>query len=272
MKLLIFPLLFFAAAVASAAAPKLPLVEVPATRGTSDTLVVFVSGDGGWAAIDREISAVLAADGMPVAGLNALQYFWTKRTPDAASRDLGTIIDRYLDVWHKARVLLIGYSRGADVLPAMVSRLPAETQAKIRMIALLGPGPKAEFEFHVADWMRNGSGGLPVRPEVDKLGSQHILCLSGEDDRDSLCRELAGRPHIEVLILKGAHHFDGGYDRLGRMIREHLILNDSHFSCCFWPLPPAPPPRTSAAPRVLISRTCLSSPLAPESRATASPS
>jgi type IV secretory pathway VirJ component len=214
--------LLLVAAAASAATPNLPLVEVPATRGTSDTLVVFVSGDGGWAAIDREISGVLAADGMPVVGLNALQYFWTKRSPDTASRDLGMIIDRYLGAWHKSRVLLVGYSRGADVLPAMVSRLPAETQAKIRMIALLGPSLKVEFEFHVADWMRNGSAGEPVKPEIDKLASQRILCLSGEDDRESLCRELAGRQRVEVIMLKGAHHFDGGYDRLGHIILEHL--------------------------------------------------
>ena len=88
-----FLLIFLAA---SAAAPKLPLVEVPATRGMSDTLVVFVSGDGGWAAIDREISKALADDGMPVVGLNALQYFWTRRTPETASRDLESIISRYL--------------------------------------------------------------------------------------------------------------------------------------------------------------------------------
>jgi type IV secretory pathway VirJ component len=213
----LLPLLF--AAVTTA---KLPLVEVPATRGTSDTLVVFISGDGGWATVDREISKVLAADGMPVVGLNALQYFWTKRTPDIASRDLATIIDRYLRLWHKSRVVLAGYSRGADVLPAMVSRLPAETQAKIRLIALLGPSPKVEFEFHVADWMRNASGGVLVKPEVDKLVSQRILCLAGEDDRDSLCPQLAGKPRIDIVVLKGAHHFDGAYDKLAHIIIEHL--------------------------------------------------
>ena len=218
----VFLLLIFAATTASAATPKLPLVEIPATRGTSDTFVVFVSGDGGWAAIDRAISKVLASNGMPVVGLNALQYFWTKRSPETASRDLASIIDRYLGTWHKSRVLLVGYSRGADVLPAMVSRLPMEMQTKIRMIALLGPSPKVEFEFHVADWMRNTSTGIPVKPEVDKLGTQSILCLSGEDDKDSLCRELAGRPRIDIVTLKGAHHFDGGYDKLGHIIIEHL--------------------------------------------------
>lgn len=220
MKYAILLLLF--AGVASAATPALPLVEVPATRGTSDTLVVFVSGDGGWAFIDKEISKVLAANGMPTAGLNALQYFWKKRTPDEASHDLATIISRYLGAWHKSRVLLVGYSRGADALPAMVNRLPAETQARIRLMVLIGLSAKVEFEFHVADWMHNSSAGMPVKPEIDRLGSQHILCLSGEDDRDSLCRDLTGHPNIEIITLKGAHHFDGGYDKLGQIIVEHL--------------------------------------------------
>jgi type IV secretory pathway VirJ component len=205
----------------TAAPAKLPLVEVPATRGTSDTMVVFVSGDGGWAAIDREISKVLAAGGMPVVGLNALQYFWTKRTPESASRDLATIIDTHLARWQKSRVLLVGYSRGADVLPAMITRLPLATRARIRSIALLGPSPRVQFEFHVSDWMRNSAAGLAVKPEVDKL-NEPVLCLSGEDDPDSLCRQLGGRPHITVLTLKGAHHFDGGYEKLGRIILEHL--------------------------------------------------
>lgn len=222
MKYLIPLLLLFSATAAFAAAPALPLVEVPATRGVSDTFVVFVSGDGGWAAIDREISGVLTADGMPVVGLNALKYFWTKRTPETASRDLATIIDHYLGTWRKSRVLLVGYSRGADVLPAMVSRLPAETRAKIRMIVLLGPSPTVEFEFHVADWMRNTSAGIPVKPDIDKLSSQRILCLSGEDDRESLCPQLTGRPNIDVVTLKGAHHFDGGYSKLGQIIIERL--------------------------------------------------
>src|SRR4051794_21428590 len=106
MKYAILLLIFFSASAVSAAT--LPLVEVPATHGTSDTLVVFVSGDGGWATIDREISQVMASHGMPVVGLNALKYFWTKQTPESASRDLATIIGRYLGTWQKSRVLLVG--------------------------------------------------------------------------------------------------------------------------------------------------------------------
>lgn len=202
-------------------APPLPIVEVPATQGTSDTLVVLVSGDGGWAAIDKAIAKVLAANGMPVAGLNALQYFWTKRTPDMASRDLESIVETYLDRWKMSRVVFVGYSRGADVLPAMINRLPAEMKARIRLIALLGPSPRVQFEFHMADWLRDSTRGEPVKPEIDKLQGQKILCLWGEDDKDSLCRGLAGAS-ISVVTLKGSHHFDGGYERLAGIIIEHL--------------------------------------------------
>src|SRR5258705_13611391 len=105
---------------------KLTLIEIPSTAGRSDTLVVFVSGDGGWAKIDKSVSKVFAENGMPVVGLNALQYFWTKRTPESAARDLQSILETYLKNWKKERVLFVGYSRGADVLPFMINRLPAE--------------------------------------------------------------------------------------------------------------------------------------------------
>jgi type IV secretory pathway VirJ component len=202
------------------AEPALPLVEVPATNGTSDTLVVFVSGDGGWAAIDKSIARVLADHGMPVVGLNALKYFWKKRTPETAARDLQSILESYLAAWKKSRAVIIGYSRGADVLPAMINRIPADLQSKIRLVTLLGPSPRVEFEFHLIDWAHDNSTGLPVKPELDRL-TPNVLCVWGEDDRDSLCNGLVG-PHIQVVTLKGAHHFDGGYEKLATIVLEKL--------------------------------------------------
>ena len=102
-----------------------------------------------------------------------------------------------------------------------ISRLSPSTRARIRLIALLGASPRVEFEFHVADWLRSSSKGVLVKPEVDKLTSERILCLAGEDDKDSLCPQLGGA-NIDVVILKGSHHFDGNYERLGRIVLEHL--------------------------------------------------
>jgi type IV secretory pathway VirJ component len=207
-------------AATGAAALGLPLIEVP-SKGASDTFVIFISGDGGWASIDRSISRVLVDRGMPVVGLNALDYFWTRRTPENASRDLQRIIEHYAATWKRSRVILIGYSRGADVLPAMANRLPLEALGRVRLIALLGPSPKVQFEFHMRDWLRDTADGLPVRPELDKITQQRVLCIWGQDDKDSLCPQLSA-PNVVILTLEGAHHFDGGYEKLAQLILDHL--------------------------------------------------
>jgi len=42
--------------------------------------------------------------------------FLSPRTPEGATRDLERILVYYLDRWNKREVVLIGYSRGADLL------------------------------------------------------------------------------------------------------------------------------------------------------------
>src|SRR5690242_10500800 len=49
----------------------LPLVEVPARGANAGALVIFLSGDGGWAEIDKVVSDALAARGIGVVGMDA---------------------------------------------------------------------------------------------------------------------------------------------------------------------------------------------------------
>jgi type IV secretory pathway VirJ component len=68
----------------------LPLVEVPATTATDRRdMAIIVTGDGGWAELDKSVAAGLADAGIPTVGLSSLRYFWTPRTPEAAAADLG---------------------------------------------------------------------------------------------------------------------------------------------------------------------------------------
>ena len=99
----------------------------------------MVSGDGGWAALDRDIAARLARAGLAVVGLDALRYFWKRRDPQQAAAALGRILRHYLAAWDRHEVAVIGYSRGAEVVPFMVDRLAPDLLAKVRLVALLGP-------------------------------------------------------------------------------------------------------------------------------------
>ncbi len=202
-----------------AALTDLPLVEVPAS-GDGDSFAVLLSGDGGWAGLDKKVASVLAERGIPIAGLDSLRYFWTARTPDTVAQDVDRLIRYYAYHWGKKRVLLIGYSQGADVLPFAVNRLPPATRALVALTVLIGAGRAAAFEFHVANWVGGASAGPLLQPEIDKLSAADTLCFYGDDDEDSIC-PAAGAAHVRVIQLPGGHHFGGDYTRLGQLILDH---------------------------------------------------
>jgi type IV secretory pathway VirJ component len=208
-------------AAAAQSVADLPLVEVPAKQPAGDLLAVIVSGDGGWAGIDHDVANELAGKGVPVVGLNSLQYFWNERTPDGAAADLARIARHYLSAWGRRELLLIGYSLGADVLPFMANRLPADLMARVRLIVLLGPGRQTSFQFHLTDWLPGSGGGdRPVLPEVAKLRGKPLLCLYGQDEQDSLCPQLGGLG--KAVSFEGSHHFGGAYASLADRILHEL--------------------------------------------------
>jgi type IV secretory pathway VirJ component len=204
----------------------LPLVEVPAKGQATDTLAVFVTGDGGWAGIDRDIAAILADGGIGVVGLDSMKYFWTRRTPEGAGADLARIMRHYLASWGGKRVVLIGFSLGADALPPMVNALPPDLRGTVRQVTLLAPSRYVELEFHVSDWLHDNEAAqdIALLPEVRRLAPTPLLCVRGQEEDASLCLDLAP-DEAAISALPGSHHFNGDYARVAALILEHLQRN-----------------------------------------------
>ena len=209
-----------------AAIADLPVAIVPASNaadGVSDTLVFVMSGDGGWAGLDRELAAELAAAGAGVIGLDSLRYFWTKRTPEGTAQDVAALIEHYLNVWQRRRIVLIGYSFGADLLPFVANRLPQSQRDRLAGVVLLGPDESASFEFHVASWVGGtvGSDLKEVLPEIEHMKGIKVLCIYGDQESNSLCTRL-NRDHARTLAIKGGHHFGGDYRAIAKAILDSL--------------------------------------------------
>jgi type IV secretory pathway VirJ component len=209
----------------AAAAPEisdLPLHEVHAA-GESREFALLLTGDGGWAGLDQELAARLAASGVPTVALNSLKYFWSRRTPEQTASDVARVLRHYLAAWHAERVLLIGYSFGADVLPFVVNRLPPELRARVASVSLLGIDAHASFEVHVTEWVGGDEGGAPTRPELATLKGLRVLCIYGEGEADSICPKMPEGTVTRAQIGAG-HHFGGEYaliaDRILSFTRE----------------------------------------------------
>jgi type IV secretory pathway VirJ component len=201
----------------------LPLVELPVDDG-GHTMAVVVSGDGGWAGLDKQIGETLNKDGLPVVGLNSLQYFWNKKSPDIAGSDLTRILSHYSKQWDAQQFVLVGYSLGADSLPFMVNRLPDELKARVSTVALIGLEGDVSFEFHVTDWLSSGGDGeFKVIPEVQKLKGMNVICIYGSDESDSVCKGLDSSV-ARIAELSGGHHFDGDYQNLAAIILKQTKM------------------------------------------------
>jgi type IV secretory pathway VirJ component len=203
----------------------LPLVEIPAllpAGAQRDEMAVLLTGDGGWAVTDRGLSRELAKGGIPVVGWNSLRYFLTRKSPDRAARDLELILRHYLDRWHKQRVILIGYSFGADVMPFLATRLPHDLAARISLLALLGPSGRADFRFHFTELLgKDSRDSLPTLPELERLRGTPMLCVQGAQEKNSYCPQLTGGLTgglATVLVRPGGHIIDKNYGPIATWI------------------------------------------------------
>jgi type IV secretory pathway VirJ component len=186
----------------------LPLVEIPAVGAAHGGLVaVILSADGGWVTFDKVVANRFAAAGVPVVGWSSLDYYRTPRTQDEAAADLARVLRTHLPAG--ARAYLVGYSFGADVLPFLVNRLPADLRARVAGVALVGLSSYAVFHFQPGEWVGLLRGPrYATLPEVRRLGDLPLLCVYGSGDRDAICEGL-GIPGARVVAVPSGHRFAG---------------------------------------------------------------
>ena len=199
-------------------------VDVMETTPTEDTLAIVYSGDGGWRDIDKEVGSYLQDQGIPVVGVDTLHYFWTEKDPQQTANDLGRIIDFYTKRFKVKHVVLVGYSFGADVLPASYNRLPQSEKDKIVQMSLLSLSQKVDYVISVMGWLgasSEGKGGNPVN-DLKSINPKMVQCVYGKDDDEDVACPLLKGTGAEVIAMNGGHHFDDDYEALANHIINGL--------------------------------------------------
>ncbi|WP_286917628.1 MULTISPECIES: virulence factor family protein [Pseudomonas] len=198
----------------------IPVVEVPATQ-SNDTVSLFLSGDGGWRDLDKAVAGDMATMGYPTVGIDTLRYYWEHKTPEQSADDLVELMHYYRQKWGAKRFVLTGYSFGADVLPAIYNRLPAEEQNSVSAIILLAFARSGSFEIEVEGWLGNAGKEAPTGPEMAKLPAAKVVCVYGEEEADeSGCTEATAVG--EKMKLPGGHHFDENYPALAKRLVQQI--------------------------------------------------
>ena len=210
-----------AAVSAPASLAALPLTVLPAS-GRGDTLAVFYSGDGGWAAADVGISDGMIQAGIPVVGVNSLRYFLQRRTPDGAAADLTLVLRHYMAAWGKTRIVLAGYSFGASAVPLIAIHLPADLRNRVRLVALVDPERAGELQFWPGAWLNvSRASATPIAPALAALNGLPIVCIYGDQEPAAACAALP-RELAHAVRVPGGHHYGGDYGRVSRAMLADL--------------------------------------------------
>lgn len=209
-------------AIAAGKASESPLglpIEILPAKPALKTMAIIYSGDGGWRDLDKEIGISLQSKGIPIIGVDSLRYFWSKRTPEETAADLAKMIVFYRKSWNVDHILLIGYSFGADILPATYNLLSDADKERVPQISLLALSHQVDYEISVMGWLgqsASSGSGDPV-DDLTKIDPKKIQCVYGTEEDQDACTAIktAG---AEIIPIDGGHHFDGDYPALAAKI------------------------------------------------------
>ena len=196
----------------------LPLVELPADK-PSRLMAVVMSGDGGWRDIDKTIAEALRQQGVSVVGWDSLRYFWRRKTAEQTAADLAAVLATYGARWQADRIALIGYSFGADVMPAAYDLLPDALRHRVAQVSLLGLEAGADWEITVSGWLGEppSASSTPVAPAIARMPAGLIQCFYGAEESESACPSLPP-DRVELIRTTGGHHFGHDYKGLTETI------------------------------------------------------
>ena len=200
----------------------LPLIIYQPSNPTSQKMIVFLSGDGGWLGFNDTLAVEYAKRGYHVIGFNSRTYFWHQRDPDQTASDFSKMISKYSEKWKTKRIILSGYSFGADVVPFIYNRLPDSLKNHVGKLQLLSPYLSTDFKVLLIDLFSTGGDNrtYKVTEEVKKIKIP-IYCFYGEAETP---KPLAGiiMPNFYIKFLSGDHHYLHSYRQIVFSMRDKL--------------------------------------------------
>ncbi|SDT11984.1 virulence protein (VirJ) [Mucilaginibacter mallensis] len=199
----------------------LPLIIYQPSNPMSPKMIVLLSGDGGWLGFNDTLAVQFAKRGYHVIGFNSRTYFWHQRNPDETTADFIKLLRKYSVEWKTKRIVLSGYSFGADVVPFIYNRLPDDLKAKVNKLQLLSPYLSTDFRVHFADLFTTGDDNrvYKVKPEVEKI-SIPVYCFYGETENPKPLADIMMQ-NFFVKFLPGDHHYQNSYIQIVSSLRNN---------------------------------------------------
>lgn len=191
---------------------------------TNKPIIFYISGDAGFNTFTKGFGTNLHSLGYDVFALNTKSYFWNKKTPEQASRDIENYINQQLQGRKNQQVVLLGFSFGADVTSFVYNRFTDDLKNKIRKVFIMGPSKSNDFQIHLGEYFGvEPKGSLQVIPEINKMGTVPVMVILSDF-------EFAHFPYHNITLgsnyrmkhIPGNHHYGNNTQMLAHFINDAL--------------------------------------------------
>ncbi|HWW41236.1 alpha/beta fold hydrolase [Pedobacter sp.] len=189
-------------------------------KNDNKTLVVYLSGDGGWNKFSQNLTQELSEAGYAVLALDTRKYFWDQKSPAQFGGDMEGIIEHYLQTWNKSSFVVVGYSFGADVGAFLPSNFSSSANQKLKSLVLLSPGFSTGFVTKISNML--GFGGTDkdkykVLPEL-KRSPVPVYCIFGKQEGSDFYEAIKPVEKIHKILVPGSHRYDDDVSQLAKFI------------------------------------------------------
>ena len=185
----------------------------PITEWNSHTdkpVILYLSGDAGFNTFSKTFSENLHQFGYDVFALNTKKYFWKKKTPLQASQDCEKFLKQITKNRRNKKIILLGFSYGADVAPFIYNRFDRNFKKNIQKLIIIGPSKVNDFEIHIKDLITGTSvHGFSVVHEINQIKNVDFTLVVSDFEKVHFPREEITLKNYRFLHLKGDHHFGG---------------------------------------------------------------
>lgn len=191
---------------------------------TDKPIIFYMSGDAGFNSFSKGLGSDFHAMGYDVFALNTKIYFWEQKTPEQTSKAIEKYIAKQIHGRKNQKVILIGYSFGADVTAFVYNHFTDHLKKKVQHVFIVGPSKSTDFKIHLKEYFgMEPKGSLMVIPEINKMKNVPLtLILSDFEFTHFPYKEINLTTNYHMEHIPGNHHFSNNTKILSGYIQEVL--------------------------------------------------
>lgn len=193
------------------------------SNNNAKPVLFYISGDAGFNSFSKNFGQNMHRFGYDVFALNTRKYFWTKRTPESAAEDTEKFLKEITANRTNKKIIIVGFSYGADVAPFIYNRFDAGFKKNIQNLVIIGPSKVNDFEIHLAEYVTGEKEyGFSVLNEINNVRNVPFTLIVSDFEFYHFPISQIMLKNYSLLHLHGDHHYGGDTKRLAAFVNANL--------------------------------------------------